>query len=326
MSAKLTIADERWPLRQAFRISRGTKTEAHLVVATVERGGHRGRGECVPYARYGETIEGVRHTIEAVRTDIANGATRHDLLHLIKPGAARNAVDCALWDLEAKETGKRAWELAGLPEPQPTPTAFTITLAEPETMAAAARAANASLLKVKLGGGKDLACLEAVRAAAPSATLIVDPNEAWTFAELQTFGPSLKALGITLIEQPLPASADMELESYAAPVPLCADEALHTAADLPGIARKYAAINIKLDKTGGLTAALALAREAQNTGLSIMAGCMVSTSLSMAPAFVLSSLAHVIDLDGPLLLAKDRTPGIRYEGTRMSASPRELWG
>ena len=326
MSAKLTVAEERWPLRQAFRISRGTKTEAHVVVATIERRRHRGRGECVPYARYGETIEAVRHAIESVHADIANGATRNDLLRLMKPGAARNAVDCALWDLEAKETGKRAWELAGLPEPQPAPTAFTITLDEPDRMAGAVRATNAPLLKVKLGGGNDLACLEAVRIAAPSATLIVDPNEAWTFAELQTLCPSLKTLGVTLIEQPLPANADQDLESYDAPVPLCADEVLHTAADLPRIARKYAAVNIKLDKTGGLTAALALAREAQNTGLSIMVGCMVSTSLSMAPAFVLSSMAHVIDLDGPLLLAKDRTPGIRYEGTRMFASPRELWG
>ena len=326
MSTTLTVESERWPLREAFRISRGAKTEAHVVVATIARGANRGRGECVPYARYGETVESVVRTIESIRVDVEDGATRHDLLHLMKPGAARNAVDCALWDIEAKEAGKRVWDLAGLPEPEPTTTAYTIALDEPSRMADAARKAIAPLLKIKLGGTDDLTCLTAVRAAAPTATLIVDPNEAWTFAQLETLAPKLKDLGVTLIEQPLPATADAALEGYNAPIPICADEALHTASDLPRIAARYAAVNIKLDKTGGLTAAITLAREAQSAGLSIMIGCMVATSLSMAPAFVLSSLAHVIDLDGPLLLAKDRVPGMRYEGTRIFPPPRDLWG
>lgn len=326
MSARLAVADERWPLAQPFRISRGTKSEAHVVVANIERGNHRGRGECVPYARYGETVAGVIATIMSARSDIEAGATRQDLLRLMKPGAARNALDCALWDLEAKEAGRRVWDLAGLPEPQPATTAFTITLDEPAAMAAAARAANAPLLKVKLGSDEDLTRLAAVRAASPNATLIVDPNEAWSFDQLESYGAELNRLGVTLIEQPLPADADANLAGCTSPVPVCADEALHTAAELPRTDGKYAAVNIKLDKTGGLTAALDLARQAQNAGLSIMIGCMVSTSLSMAPAFVLSSMAHFIDLDGPLLLAKDRQPGIRYDGTRMFAPARELWG
>ncbi|MBP6014067.1 MAG: dipeptide epimerase [Alphaproteobacteria bacterium] len=326
MSARLAVADERWPLREPFRISRGTKTEAHVVVATIERGGRLGRGECVPYARYGETVTGVIATIESARNDIEAGATRQDLLRLMRPGAARNALDCALWDLEAKEAGRRVWDLAGLPEPRPATTALTIALNEPAAMAAATHAANAPLLKVKLGSADDMTRLAAVRAASPTATLIVDPNEAWSFDQLESYGAQLNRLGVTLIEQPLPADADANLAGHSSPVPICADEALHTAADLRGIAGKYAAINIKLDKTGGLTAALELAREAQNSGLSIMIGCMVSTSLSMAPAFVLSSMAHFIDLDGPLLLAKDRQPGIRYDGTRMFAPARELWG
>lgn len=322
----LSVVDERWPLRHTFRISRGSKTEAHVVVATITRGGRTGRGECVPYARYGETVASVIDTIEATRQDIAQGATRRDLLHLLKPGAARNALDCALWDLEAKASGRRAWHIAGLPEPVPAETAFTISLNTPEAMADATRRSAASVLKVKLGGANDAACVAAIRAAAPDATLIVDPNEAWTFHQLESFGPELKSLGVKLIEQPLPADADANLEGYDAPVPLCADEACHTAADLARIIGKYACVNIKLDKTGGLTEALNLAREAQNLGLSIMVGCMVSTSLSMAPAFLLSSLAHFVDLDGPLLLSQDRAPGLRYEGTKMFAPQAELWG
>jgi L-Ala-D/L-Glu epimerase len=324
--AALHLADERWPLRQPFRISRGMKTEAHVVVATLARDGKSGRGECVPYARYGETVESVTESIEARRTDIEAGATRRDLLHLMKPGAARNALDCALWDLESKQSGRRAWALAGLPEPQPATTAFTISLDEPEAMAGAARTTNAPLLKLKLGGADDISCVAAVRAAAPKAALIVDPNEGWTLAQLKSFSPELKRLGIKLIEQPLSADADAGLAGYDAPVPLCADEACHTASDLAQIAGKYACINIKLDKTGGLTEALNLAREAQNLGLSIMVGCMVSTSLSMAPAFMLSPLAHFIDLDGPLLLSQDRAPGLRYDGSLMSAPPATLWG
>lgn len=323
---RLHVADERWPLASEFRIARGTKTEARVVVATIERDGSAGRGEGVPYARYGETVAGAVGAIESVRRDIEGGASRRDLLRLLKPGAARNALDCALWDLEAKLSGRRAWTMAGLPEPPPAETAFTISLGEPQAMAVAAQKSTAPLLKVKLGGPNDIDCLQAIRAARPGAAFIVDPNEAWSFDELKSYAPELKRLGVKLIEQPLPADADAALEGYQSPVPLCADEAVHTTADLASIAAKYAAINIKLDKTGGLTAALALARDAQDAGLSIMVGCMVSTSLSMAPAFLLSPLAHFIDLDGPLLLSQDRTPGMRYEGTKMFAPSADLWG
>lgn len=323
---ELRIADERWPLKTAFRISRGAKTEAHVVVATITQDGKSGRGECVPYARYGETVAGVIETIEAMRPDIEAGATRRDLLRLMKPGAARNVLDCALWDLEAKRSSRRAWSIAGLPEPAPAITAQTISLDEPQIMADAARKANAPLLKLKLGGARDVDCVTAVRAAAPAAALIVDPNEGWSFMQLKSIAPELKRLGVGLIEQPLAADADAALAGYEAPVPLCADEACHTAADLPRILGKYAAVNVKLDKAGGLTAALDLAREAQNSGLSLMIGCMVSTSLAMAPAFLLSPLAHFIDLDGPLLLSRDRAPGLKYDGARMSAPQAELWG
>lgn len=326
MSRTLRVADERWPLKEAFRISRGSKTEVYVVVATIESGGHAGHGECVPYARYGESIAGVTAAIESVRADIEQGASRQDLLRLLKPGAARNALDCALWDLEAKQSGKRAWVIAGLPEPQGATTAFTISLAEPPAMADAARKAPSPLLKLKLGGPNDIACVVAVRQAAPHAELIVDPNEGWSFADLTTNGPELKRLGVKLIEQPLPADADDVLEGYAAPVPICADESFHGPADFQRVAARYAAVNIKLDKAGGLTAALALAREAQALGLPIMVGCMASTSLSMAPASLLTPLAHFVDLDGPLLLSQDRKPGMRYEGARMLAPPSALWG
>lgn len=326
MSCTLRVADERWPLREAFRISRGSKTEVHVIVATIETDGKIGRGECVPYARYGESIAGVTAAIESVRGDIEHGASRQDLLALMKPGAARNALDCALWDLECKRTGKRAWDIAGLPEPQGSTTAFTISLAEPAAMAEAARKAPGPLLKLKLGGIDDIACVTAVRDAVPHAELIVDPNEAWSFTDLKAHGPELKRLGVKLIEQPLPTDTDGNLDGYDAPVPICADESFHSAADFQRIAARYNAVNIKLDKAGGLTAALILAREAQALGLPIMVGCMASTSLSMAPASLLTPLAHFVDLDGPLLLSQDRNPAMRYEGTRMLAPPAALWG
>ena len=323
---RLHIADERWPLASEFRIARDAKSEAHIVVASIVQGEFTGRGECVPYTRYGETVAGVVAAIESARREIEDGATRQNLLQLLKPGAARNALDCALWDLEAKRTHRRAWTIAGLLEPSPAQTAYTNSLGEPHAMADAARRSPAPLLKLKLGGSLDIECVEAIRAARPDAAFVVDPNEAWSFDQLKSHAPELERLGVSLIEQPLPADADAALEGYESPVPLCADEAVHTAAGLTSIAAKYAAINIKLDKTGGLTAALDLAREAQNLGLSIMVGCMVSTSLSMAPAFLLSSLAHFIDLDGPLLLSQDRVPRMRYEGTKMFAPTADLWG
>ena len=324
---KLQAHDERWPIAGAFTISRGSKTEAHVVVATVTVEGHTGRGECVPYARYGETVAQTLADIAAQGSAFADGMTRERLQGLMAPSAARNALDCALWDLEAKRSGVAAWRAAGLSRFEPVETCFTISLGSPEKMAAdAAAAAHRPILKVKLGGGDDLACVEAVRAAAPASRLVVDPNEAMTFDDLVRLAPAFARLGVIMIEQPLKGGEDHALEGYDCPVPLCADESLHTRADLAACARRYQAVAIKLDKTGGLTEALALAAEARSLGLQIMAGCMVATSLGMAPAALIAQQAAVVDLDGPLLLARDRPDGIVYEGSIMQPPRPALWG
>ena len=324
MKRRLSVRDERWPLAQTFRISRGSKSEAHVVVVEIEQDGHRGRGECVPYARYGETVDSVMAAIHKRQPEIENGIGRAELGNVMKPAAARNAIDCALWDLEAKQAQRPVWSLAGLPEPKPATTAYTISLDTPGAMAS--RAGNWPLLKLKLGGPDDIACVQAVRAAAPNATLIVDANEAWSIDELKQVAPTLAALGVKLIEQPLPAAADASLAGYECPVPLCADESCHSAQDLSRLLGRYALVNVKLDKAGGLTAALEVARGAQANGLGLMIGSMVATSLAVAPAALLTPLAHFVDLDGPLLLAQDRTPAIRYDGATMFPPTRELWG
>ena len=325
--ARLSVRVEHWPLKQAFVISRGSKTEAAVVVAEISEGGHGGRGEAVPYARYGETIEDVVRQIEAARARIEHGADRAELQGLLPAGAARNALDCALWDLEAKRTGVRAWSLAGRKRLDPVKTCFTISLAAPEAMAEAARTnARRPILKLKIGERDDLAAVAAVRAAAPRARLIVDANEALTFDELRRLAPELAALDVMLIEQPLKAGEDQALEGYLSPVPLCADESLHTRAELAACARRYSLINIKLDKAGGLTEALALAAEARAMGLGLMIGCMVATSLAMAPAMILAQGAEVVDLDGPLLLTRDREPGLAITGSLIEPPPPELWG
>jgi len=324
---RLEVHDERWPIAGAFTISRGSKTEAHVVVATLTADGHAGRGECVPYARYGETVEQTLAEIAALAPAFAGGMTRERLQTLIGPSAARNALDCALWDLEAKTSGRPAWRAAGLDRFGPVETCFTISLGAPEKMARdAAAAAHRPILKVKLGGGEDLACVEAVRTAAPGSRLVVDPNEAMSFDDLIRLAPQFARLGVVMIEQPLKAGEDEALEGYDCPVPLCADEGLHTRADLAACARRYDAIAIKLDKTGGLTEALALAAEARALGLEIMAGCMVATSLGMAPATLIAQAAAVVDLDGPLLLARDRPDGIVYDGSVMHPPSPPLWG
>jgi L-alanine-DL-glutamate epimerase-like enolase superfamily enzyme len=318
---------ERWPLKQAFVISRGAKIEAAVVVAEISDGAHRGRGEAVPYARYGETIEGVVAQIETARQRVEAGADRAELQGLLPAGAARNALDCALWDLEAKRAGVRAWTLAGRARLDPVKTCFTISLAAPEAMAQAAREnARRPILKLKIGARDDLAAVAAVRAAAPKTRLIVDANEALTFDELRRLAPELAALDVMLIEQPLRAGEDAALEGYLSPVPLCADESLHTRAELAACARRYRTINIKLDKAGGLTEALALAAEANAMGLGLMIGCMVATSLAMAPAMILAQGAEVADLDGPLLLTKDREPGLAITGSLIEPPAPELWG
>jgi L-alanine-DL-glutamate epimerase-like enolase superfamily enzyme len=323
----LAVLAESWPLTQPFIISRGAKTTAEVVVAEIVDGTQRGRGEAVPYARYGETREGVLAQIESVRGRIEAGASRGELLNLLPPGAARNALDCALWDLEAKQAGVRAWKLAGRARLDPVKTCFTISLGPAEAMAEAARAnARRPMLKIKIGASGDLDAIAAVRRAAPKARLIVDANEALSFEELRRLAPELARLGVVLMEQPLPAGQDEALEGYDSPVPLCADESLHTRAELVACARRYGLINIKLDKAGGLTEALALAGEARALGLGLMVGCMVATSLAMAPALILAQGAEVVDLDGPLLLTRDREPGLTITGSMIAPPRPELWG
>jgi L-alanine-DL-glutamate epimerase-like enolase superfamily enzyme len=328
---KVKVEIESWPIAGAFTISRESKTEAHVVVATVEDGAHRGRGECVPYSRHCETVEGVAAAIEGAAGAIAAGASRADLAALLPDGAARNALDCALWDLEAKASGRRAWELAGAPEPLPVITAYTLSLGAPEAMEAAARAAShRPLLKVKLGGDGDPERIAAVRRGAPAATLIVDANEAWSEANLAANLAACRAAGVALIEQPLPAANDGALASIAAAerggALFCADESIHIAADLDALAGRYQAINIKLDKAGGLTEALRLRESAAARGLAFMIGCMVGTSLAMAPAMLLTPGAVFVDLDGPLLLARDRDPGLAFDGSIIHPPAADLWG
>ncbi len=323
----LTVRTEEWPLSDRFTISRGAKTAAQVVVAELSEAGATGRGECVPYARYGETVEGVVEAIGGVAQALAGGLTRAELQQAMPPGAARNALDCALWDLEAKTGGRRAFVLAGLTTPRPVATAFTLSLDDPQTMAEKARAAaRHGLLKLKLGAEGDAERLAAVRAARPRARLIVDANEGWAAADLPALFEACANAGVELIEQPLPAGDDAALERLARPVPVCADESVHDARGLTALARRYDAINVKLDKTGGLTEALRLVEAARAHGLQIMVGCMVATSLAMAPAVLLAQSADVVDLDGPLLLARDREPGLVYDGDRIEPPPPALWG
>ncbi|GIK98092.1 MAG: dipeptide epimerase [Alphaproteobacteria bacterium] len=327
MMRSLDIRRESWPIAGTFTISRGSKTAAEVVVVEIAEGDHRGRGECVPYQRYGESIEGAVAQIESLRTELEGGLDRAGLQRALPPGAARNAVDCALWDLEAKRAGRRAWQLAGLPEPQPTVTAYTLSLDTAEKMGAAAKAnAHRPLLKLKLAGPEDLDRVRAVHANAPQARLIVDANEGWTAEVYTKLAPELAALAVEMIEQPLPASDDAALAGIRRPVPVCADESAHDRAGLAKLAGKYDAINIKLDKTGGLTEALALAAAARTAGLQIMVGCMVATSLAMAPALLVAGQARWVDLDGPLLLAKDRDPGLAFAGSLIHPAPAALWG
>jgi L-alanine-DL-glutamate epimerase-like enolase superfamily enzyme len=324
----LKVSVERWPIRGSFTIARGSKQEAVVVVVVVKDGVHTGRGECVPYARYGESVAEVVRAIEACAGLITAGDGREALAARLPPGAARNALDCALWDYEAKSTGRSAAELAGLPALKPVETALTISLGAPEEMAARATAAASRypLLKLKLGGEGDEARLAAVRQAVPKARLIADANEAWRPQELERLRRAAAAAGVELIEQPLPAGEDGTLARMAHPVPLCADESVHDRKGLAAIAHRYDAVNIKLDKAGGLTEALATAAEARALGLKLMVGCMVGTSLAMAPALLLAQGADWVDLDGPLLLAQDREPGLAYEGGKVFPASPALWG
>jgi L-alanine-DL-glutamate epimerase-like enolase superfamily enzyme len=324
---RLSVRTERWPIRGAFTIARGSKREAAVVVAEIGDGTHRGRGECVPYARYGESLEGVVAAIESCREAVAQGLDPVVLASLLPPGAARNALDCALWDLAAKQSRQGVAALAGLPSLHPVPTAFTISLGDPSTMAAQAREAGAHpLLKLKLGGAGDAERLAAVRAAVPDVRLIADANEAWQAHETESLLAATATADVELVEQPLPAGDDALLGEIAHPVPVCADESVHDRTSLEGLADRYDAVNIKLDKTGGLTEALRVAECARALDLKIMVGSMVATSLSMAPALLVAQDADWVDLDGPLLLEHDRDPGLIYESGMVFPAPPELWG
>lgn len=328
---ELSAVTEEFPLKEVFTISRGSRTAATVVTVTLRdtESGHVGRGECVPYARYGETVDGVLETILSLRDEIAGGLDRLGLQKRLPAGAARNALDCAFWDLEAKRAGQPVHVLAGLGEPGPVVTAFTLSLAEPQMMReAAARNAHRPLLKIKLGGKgeEDLARLEAVRAGAPKATLIVDANEGWSVEDYRALAPEMLRLGVALVEQPLPAGKDEALAGIDRPLPVCADESCHDRTSLPKLSGRYDVVNIKLDKTGGLTEALALRDAALSAGYRIMVGCMVGTSLAMAPAVLVAQGAAVTDLDGPLLLARDREPPLFYDERGAHPPQAALWG
>lgn len=323
----LSVSHETWPIRGSFTISRGSRTEVDVIVAELREGDKRGRGECVPYARYGETPESVMEQIQGLEDALASGLDSDRLQDALPSGAARNAVDCAFWDLNAKCDGKRVWELAGLPAPEPLTSAYTLSLDTPEKMKAAAKENSVRpLLKLKLAGPDDLQRVEAVRSGAPEAVIIVDANEGWTPEIYSDLAPKLAALGVQMIEQPLPADNDAALGEIERAVPVCADESCHDRASLPALKGRYDIINIKLDKTGGLTEALALKVEAEAIGFGVMVGCMLATSLSMAPAHLVAQGVQVVDLDGPLLLAKDREPPMRFEGSEIYPPDEALWG
>ncbi len=310
-------------MARTFSIARGSRTAADVVTVSAVVGKVTGVGECVPYSRYGESVGGVIETIRSLRLPV----DRSELQKNLPPGAARNAVDCALWDLEAKQAGMRVWELAGLAKPGPVTTAYTLSLDDPSEMASqAARHAGRALLKVKLGGSGDLERLEAVRSGAPAARIIVDANEGWTVPTYEQLIPALLDLGIEMVEQPFPAGDDAILGEMERPIPVCADESCHDRVSLARLAGRYDMVNIKLDKTGGLTEAIALRDQARERGFGIMVGCMVGTSLAMAPAVLVAQGAAVTDLDGPLLLAADRETVLRYDGSEVFPPTSGLWG
>lgn len=327
MQCVLTLEAEKYPIAGSFTISRGSKTEAEVLTCSITCGGRTGRGECVPYARYGETITGVRGAIEAVRGEIGRGIGRQELQRIMAPGAARNAVDCAMWDLAAKLTGARVFEALGGKPPRALLTAYTLSLGTADEMAAQARAESSRpLLKVKVGTADDAPRIRAVAAGAPQSRIILDANEGWNEDNIAANLAIAAECRIALVEQPLPAGGDEMLRHIARAVPVCADESLHVASDLGKLSGLYDAVNIKLDKTGGLTAALELRDQARALGFLVMVGCMVGTSLAMAPAVLLAQDADFVDLDGPLLLARDRSPGLVYAGSLVSPPESALWG
>ena len=318
---KISVKRDVFKLAQVFTISRGSRTEAQVLTVTVEGLGARGTGECVPYARYGESLESVTDQIMGF-----DGAWP-DLPDALPAGAARNALDCAFWDHAAKRAGKRVWDLLGLPEPRPEITAYTLSLDTPDAMERqAAQNAHRPLLKIKLGTPDDMPRLEAVRRGAPDVPIIIDANEGWSAEVYAELAPHLIGLGVKMVEQPLPAGQDDMLAEIARPLPVCADESCHDRASLPGLKGKYDMVNIKLDKTGGLTEALALKRQALAEGYGVMVGCMVGSSLAMAPATILAQGVAFTDLDGPLLLAEDRDQPLKFDQAGVHPPSPQLWG
>jgi L-alanine-DL-glutamate epimerase-like enolase superfamily enzyme len=327
MSRTLSAQHDRFELTHPFRIARGVKTAADVITVTIGAGALQGRGESVPYPRYGESIESALEAIEEVRPLIEGGAGRDALLDALPAGAARNALDCALWDLEARLSGRTAAEMIGAPAPGRIASALTVVIDTPDAMArSAAAVAHAPLVKVKVDSNEPEAQIRAVRAAAPDAALIVDPNESWDWYLVQSLQPLLVELDVALLEQPMPAGEDQCLEGFKPSVPICADESVHVAADLPVLARRYQVVNVKLDKAGGLTAALELARAARERGLGLMTGCMVSSSLSIAPALHIARMSDFVDLDGPIWLREDRAGGVRDEGGFLLPPADGFWG
>ena len=324
---KVNLLDESWLIEGSFTISRGSRTHANVVVVELQQGEHIGRGECVPYARYDESIESVIAELAALKDKITAGLTRSEMQSLLPAGAARNALDCAFWDLACKTSGQRIWQELNIPKPEAAITAFTLSLDTPERMKAAAiKNAHRPLLKLKLAGEGDVERVTAVREGSPNARIIVDANEGWNEAQYLEMVPELVKLNVEMIEQPFPASDDAALAHLPRPITLCADESCHDRSSLKHIIGRYDMINIKLDKTGGLTEAIALKEEAEAAGLEIMVGCMLATSLAMAPAFIVAQNVQIVDLDGPLLLAEDRQPGIQFDDSLMNVYQAELWG
>ena len=328
MPYSLNIHTEAWPLAGAFRISRGTRRVSDVLMVEVNDGNYVGRGECFPYARYGEDIDSVQKQLNSVRSEIEHGLDRQALLNVLAPGAARNAVDCALWDLEAKRAGVRVWDLADLPAPEPVTTVYTLGVDEPAIMGERARENSGwPRLKLKMtGDGADLERVRNIHKNAPNARLVVDANEGWTIEQYLEYAPQFKELGVEMIEQPLPSTDDEQLSGVDRPIPVCADESCHDRTTLKSLVGKYDMINIKLDKTGGLTEALNLRDAALKQGLSIMVGCMIGTSLAMAPGILVAQEAAIVDLDGPLLLAEDRAPGLSFTGSIIHPPETRLWG
>ncbi|MGR9088270.1 MAG: N-acetyl-D-Glu racemase DgcA [Gammaproteobacteria bacterium] len=324
---EVTFRVETWPIRGVFRISRGSQTEIAVVTVEIREGSAMGRGECRPYARYGETPESVIGAMKTIARDLQDGLERDELQQRLLPGAARNAIDCALWDLAAQKTGQPVWKLAGLSPPQPLTTAYTLSVDSPENLAVTAESQKRRpLLKLKLAGRDDLQCVAAVRTNAPASRLIVDANEAWSRRDYLDLTPELVRLGVEMLEQPFPVGADACLALLPKPLPVCADESCHDTQSLDRLKGLYDVVNIKLDKTGGLTEALHMETMARQQGFEIMVGCMVGTSLAMAPAFFLAEGARYVDLDGPLLLADDRQPGLHFSGSQIFPPDGALWG